>query len=292
MIKSMTGFGRSEYMSDDLNVIVEVKTLNSKHIDSLVKIPKAFSEKEIEIRNLLEKHLERGKIIISIDYLNKGVINQPQVINEQLFKMYYNKLRGIAQELSDEKAEIFRLALYLPEVIAPEISNNEDLKNWSVIEKKIYEAIKLCDDFRIEEGRILAKELFDYIKEIENLLVLVDKLDPERIEQIRSRIQNNLKELIPDTEYDKNRFEQELIYYLEKMDMSEEKVRLRSHLDYFISELSSNKSNGKKLNFISQEIGREINTIGSKASYAPITRNVVLMKDSLEKIKEQLLNIL
>jgi len=292
MIKSMTGFGRSEYFSDDLNIIVEIKSLNSKHLDSMVKIPKVFSEKEIEVRNLLEKHLERGKIILSIDYQNKGMTNQPQVINEQLFKMYYKKLQGIARELSDEKAEIFRLALYLPDVIAPEITNDEDLKYWSLVEEKIGEAIKLCDDFRTQEGRTLAKDFIEYIKDIDRLLVLIDELDPERIEQIRLRIENNLKELIPDNEYDKNRFEQELIYYLEKMDMSEEKVRLKSHLDYFISELNSNKSNGKKLNFISQEIGREINTIGSKANYAPITRHVVLMKDSLEKVKEQLLNIL
>jgi len=292
MIKSMTGFGRSELFSEDLNVIVEIKSLNSKHLDSLIKIPKIFSEKEIEIRNMIEKHLERGKIILSIDYQNKNLSNQPQVINEHLLKAYYYKLQKIATDLSDEKADILRLAMYLPDVVSPEILNGIDTENWVIVQNKIKEAIKLCDEFRIKEGGVLAEELKNYIRSIGNHLDKVDKLDPERIEQVRSRIQQNISELLPDLEYDRNRFEQELIYYLEKLDISEEKVRLKSHLDYFITELNSRQSNGKKLNFIAQEIGREINTIGSKAGHAGITRNVVLMKDHLERIKEQLLNIL
>ncbi len=292
MIKSMTGFGRSEFLSEDLNIIVEIKSLNSKNLDFLIKIPKVFSEKEIEIRNLLEKNLERGKIILSIDYQNKDINNSPQVINEPLFKAYYKKLQQISEELSDKKADIFRLAMYLPEVISPEISNGIDAEKWELVLEKIREAIKLCDDFRINEGQTLAEELRKYIMAIEKHLKKIDELDPERIDQIRTRIKKNLTELISDHEYDPNRFEQELIYYLEKLDISEEKVRLKSHLDYFLSELDVNESNGKKLNFISQEIGREINTIGSKANHVNITRHVVHMKDHLEKIKEQLLNIL
>ncbi|MBR9999830.1 MAG: YicC family protein [Cyclobacteriaceae bacterium] len=292
MIKSMTGFGRSEFLSDDLNIIVEIKTLNSKNLDFLMKIPKIFSEKEIEIRNILEKRLERGKIIFSIEYQNKDVNNQQQVINEQLFKAYYLKLQDMADELSAEKSELFRLAMYLPEVISPEIANGIDPEKWTLVLDKINEAIILCDDFRIQEGRILSKEFIKYITSIEQYLNEVDTLDPDRIEQIRTRIHKNLSELIPEQEYDKNRFEQELIYYLEKLDISEEKVRLKSHLDYFLSELELAESNGKKLNFIAQEIGREINTIGAKANFVHMTRYVILMKDSLEKIKEQLLNIL
>jgi len=291
MIKSMTGFGRTESFSEELNVVVEVKSLNSKYFDTIIKMPKVFSEKEIEIRNLLEKYLVRGKIALNIDYQNKSTGSQPQVINRSLLNKYYKELNSMAVELSDEKADIFRIALYLPDVISPEITNEEE-KNWNTLKSKIIEAVEFCDAFRTQEGENLRQELKKYIQEIEKSIVKVDTLDPERIDQIRNRIRINLKELIPDNEYDENRFEQELIYYIEKLDISEEKVRLKGHLDYFSQELNTEKSNGKKLNFISQEIGREINTIGSKANYAPITRHVVLMKDSLEKIKEQLLNIL
>ena len=290
MIKSMTGFGRAESFTEDLNIVVEVKSLNSKFFDTIIKMPKIFSEKEIEVRNILERSLIRGKISVAIDYQNKNTGNQPQVINKSLLSKYYNELNTLAIELSDDKADIFRLALYLPEVISPEIRNEEGT-NWEVVKSIMIEAIDYCDVFRTQEGENLSNELVTYVGEIKKSLIEIDKLDPERIAQIRERIKSNLVELIPDNNYDENRFEQELIYYLEKLDISEEKVRLKGHLDYFLDEMNSPESNGKKLNFISQEIGREINTIGSKANYAPITRNVVLMKDNLEKIKEQLLNI-
>jgi uncharacterized protein (TIGR00255 family) len=291
MIKSMTGFGRAESFTEDLNIVVEVKSLNSKFFDTIIKMPKAFSEKEIEVRNILEKSLVRGKISVAIDYQNKTTGSQPQVINKSLLTKYYNELNSLATKLSDDKADIFRLALYLPDVISPEISNDE-IANWEIIKSVMIEAIDYCNVFRTQEGKNLSKELTTYIEEIDKSLGEIDKMDPERIIQIRDRIKSNLAELIPENNYDENRFEQELIYYLEKLDISEEKVRLKGHLDYFLIEMNSPESNGKKLNFISQEIGREINTIGSKANYAPITRNVVLMKDSLEKVKEQLLNIL
>lgn len=287
----MTGFGRAESFSEDLNIVVEVKSLNSKFFDTIIKMPKTFSEKEIEVRNILEKSLIRGKISVTIDYQNKTTGSQPQVINKSLFTRYYNELNNLATELSDEKADIFRLALYLPDVISPEISNDESA-NWEIIKSVLIESIDYCNLFRAQEGENLSSELTTYIGEINKSLGEIDKLDPERIEQIRDRIKSNLIELIPDNNYDENRFEQELIYYLEKLDISEEKVRLKGHLDYFLDEMNSPESNGKKLNFISQEMGREINTIGSKANYAQITRSVVLMKDSLEKVKEQLLNIL
>jgi uncharacterized protein (TIGR00255 family) len=204
---------------------------------------------------------------------------------------YYTELKSIAIELSDDKADIFRMALYLPDVISPEIGGEED-KNWDIFKLKILEAIEYCDTFRKEEGHHLLQELKTYIRNIEESVEAIDKLDPERIDNIKTRIKTSLKELIPENEYDENRFEQELIYYLEKLDINEEKVRLKGHLEYFLKALNSDDSNGKKLNFISQEIGREINTIGSKANYAEITRYVVLMKDNLERIKEQLLNIL
>jgi uncharacterized protein (TIGR00255 family) len=291
MIKSMTGFGRAEYFTEDLNIVVEVKSLNSKYFDTLVKMPKFFTEKEIEVRNLLEKYLVRGKVSVNIEYQNKETGTQPQAINKPLMRRYYNELKTLADELSDENANIFRIAMYFPDVISPEFGIEEE-KNWDILKSKIMEAIKQCDNFRTEEGNHLGKELEGYIQDIEKSVFKIDDLDPERIDKIKERIKLSLKELIPDNEYDENRFEQELIYYIEKLDISEEKVRLKGHLEYFLNELYSETSNGKKLSFIGQEIGREINTIGSKANYAPITRHVVLMKDNLERIKEQLLNIL
>lgn len=287
----MTGFGRSESFTENLNIVVEIKSLNSKYFDPLVKMPKVFSNKEMEVRNLLERFLIRGKISINIDYQNKVTGTQPQVINKPLFNRYYHELKSLTEEVSDDKADIFRLTMYMPDVITPEIGFDEE-ENWEECKKSIIEAIERCDVFRKNEGDHLARELETYIKEIERSIIKIDELDPKRIEDIKDRIMTNLKELIPDNEYDRNRFEQELIYYIEKLDISEEKVRLRGHLEYFLNELSSEVSNGKKLNFISQEIGREINTIGSKANYATITREVVLMKDNLERIKEQVLNIL
>ncbi len=292
MIKSMTGFGRAEHSTDDLALIVEIKSLNSKYLDTSIKIPKVFSEKEIPLKNLLEKKLERGKISLNIDYQNKSQEQVPQIVNESLFKGYYANLKKIADELNDDKADIFRITLFLPEVIASGLDNEKDMANWDIIEKKINEAIEKCDQFRLEEGAKLGREFKTYINNIVDYLEMIDNLDPERIELIRSRIESNIQNLIPEGDYDQNRFEQELLYYIEKLDISEEKVRLKTHLDYFIAELDNEGSNGKKLNFISQEIGREINTIGSKANYAPITKYVVLMKENLEKIKEQMLNIL
>ena len=288
----MTGFGRAEFLSEEINIIVEVKSLNSKYLDALIKMPKAFSEKEIEVRGILEKNLSRGKISINIDYQNKIKGSQPQVINQRLFEQYYSQLKEIADNLSDDRADIFRLAMYLPDVVSPDVTGNNEIENWDLLRSKITEAVNQCDEFRRSEGSKLMDELILNIRQIDEYLVQIAKLDPERSEHIQKRLHNNLTELIPEGEYDKNRFEQELIYYLEKLDVNEEKVRLKSHLDYFLSELKLSTSNGKKLNFISQEIGREINTIGSKANYAPITKIVVLMKDNLEQIKEQLLNIL
>ena len=214
----MTGFGRAESFSEDLNIVVEVKSLNSKFFDTIIKMPKAFSEKEIEVRNILEKSLVRGKISVAIDYQNKTTGSQPQVINKPLLTKYYNELNSLATKLSDDKADIFRLALYLPDVISPEISNDE-IANWEIIKSVMIEAIDYCNVFRTQEGKNLSKELTTYIEEIDKSLGEIDKMDPERIIQIRDRIKSNLTELIPENNYDENRFEQELIYYLEKLDI-------------------------------------------------------------------------
>ena len=292
MIKSMTGFGREERITDEVSIIVEIKTLNSKNFDLLTRIPKTFSEKEVEIRNMLEKHLQRGKISINIEYQNNSKSSIPQAINRQLFINYYTQLKEMSMDVNAKDDDLFRIALFMPDVIVPDINPSGEVAYWPLLKEVIQEAIYRCDEFRINEGLSLESEFQQYIHSIEQNLKEIEILDPERIEQIKVRIKTSLQELMADTEWDKNRFEQELIYYIEKLDISEEKVRLQNHLTYFLYELGNDNSNGKKLNFISQEIGREINTIGSKANYSAITQKVVLMKDSLEKIKEQLLNIL
>jgi uncharacterized protein (TIGR00255 family) len=292
MIKSMTGFGRAEVDNDRLKVVVEIKTLNSKFLDINIKLPKVFSEKEIEIRNLISRLLNRGKVNILVDYQGKGDDNKTQMINEELFKTYYNKLKSLAEGMDDKTTDLFRMSLLMPEVLDTE--NRDDLQeaNWKDVLLTIEDSIRKCDEFRSEEGKTLEKEFKEYVKNIEDNLNEIEKIDPIRIDEIRTRIRGNINDLLPDIEVDENRFEQELIYYIEKLDISEEIVRLRSHLEHFKNTMDTSQSNGKKLNFISQEIGREINTIGSKANYAPIQKFVVIMKDELEKIKEQLLNIL
>lgn len=292
MIKSMTGFGRVEAENDKLRVITEVKSLNSKFLDISLKLPKLYSSREIEVRNLLAKILGRGKINLLVECQPKIINDDSQIINEDLLKTYYRKLKSLATELEDNNADLFRMAILMPDVLDTESVSDQDNENWMEIFKSVEEAARKCDDFRMEEGKRIDSELRTYIENIDNYLDEIEKLDPQRIEEIKKRIRTNLNDILPGIEIDENRFEQELIYYIEKLDISEEDIRLQSHLSHFLAELDSAQSNGKKLAFISQEIGREINTIGSKANYAAIQKFVISMKEELEKIKEQLLNIL
>jgi uncharacterized protein (TIGR00255 family) len=291
MILSMTGFGKGERIDGDYTLSVEVRSLNSKFFDCQLKLPKEFSIMEIEIRRIIEQRLERGKISVGIDFLTKNVSLDTQLVNEGLFTSYYQILRDLAQKVNDSNADIFKIALYLPDVLNPMLSKSTDEIS-GIVEETLIEALDKCLDYRIEEGKKLASGLRENIYNIDENLQQIEMLDPERIEQVKSRINKNIKELIPRESFDQNRFEQELIYYIEKLDISEEKTRLKSHLEYFLKAMDADESSGKKLNFISQEIGREINTIGSKANYVAIQRHVVSMKEELEKIKEQLLNIL
>ncbi|MFC2124947.1 YicC/YloC family endoribonuclease [Bacteroidota bacterium] len=292
MIKSMTGFGRGEVDNDRLKAVVEIKSLNSKFLDINIKLPKVFSEKEIEVRNLLSKVLNRGKVNVLIDYHYKVIDRKTQIINEELFKTYYSKLKTMADDMDDKTADLFRMSLLMPDVLDIDSGDDPDQVNWNDVLLTIEDSARKCDEFRLAEGKTLEKEFKVYIQSIEANLEEIENIDPNRIDEIKTKIRGNLNELLPEVEVDENRFEQELIYYIEKLDISEEEVRLRSHLDHFKKTLDSDQSNGKKLNFISQEIGREINTIGAKANYAPIQKYVIAMKDELEKIKEQLLNIL
>lgn len=292
MNKSMTGYGQARYEDENYSISVEVKTLNSKFLDVGVRMPKSFNDKEILVRNLISEKLERGKVSLILEYSNKEDTTVRVNINEQLFKEYYEKLKTLSEVVESASDDLFKMAVQFPEVIKTieDDSNNE--KEWKVIFSTLKKAVDNCNDFREKEGAVLSINIKTYIQSIENNLNEIVKLDPLRVERIRSRLNGNLKEFANREELDVNRLEQELIYYIEKLDISEEKVRLASHLNYFLEILTNEKSLGKKMNFIAQEIGREINTIGSKSNDAAMQKLVVNMKEELEKIKEQVLNIL
>lgn len=288
----MTGYGLSSLETDTLSISAEIKSLNSKFQDINLKLPREFAEKELEIRNALANTLERGKIGLFVNIERKGEVKPPVVVNKELIKKYYKDLKETADMLGASDADLLKIALQMPKAINGEVENEDSAKEWEQIAKVIHEAIKKCEEFRMDEGTTLEGKLESYIHKIDSLLKSVDGADPQRIKNVRDKIQNHLAEYDLTEQVDKNRFEQELIYYIEKLDISEEKVRLKSHLQYFLEAMKSKDANGKKLGFIAQEIGREINTIGSKANDASIQRFVVEMKEELERIKEQSLNIL
>ena len=289
----MTGFGQGQGQKEGFLVNVEVRCLNSKFLDANIRLPKQLQDRELEVRNLLNAHLVRGKVNLLIELSYENAVDEKQMINHQLFKAYYYDFEKLAEEVSAAKDDLFRLALHSPEVLTgSEKDENLIAKEWEVTKSFLLEALKRCNNFREKEGATLERELNSYIGNIDDFLSQIKTLDPERVNVIRERLEGHQKELLESDEFDKNRFEQEMIYYIEKLDISEELVRLKSHLDYFREVMSEKDSQGKKLGFISQEIGREINTIGSKANFAPVQKLVVCMKDELEKIKEQLLNII
>jgi len=290
MIKSMTGYGKAECELKDRKVVIEIKSLNSKNLDLYTKIPGIYREKELEIRNLISKKLLRGKVEFIL-YYEVTDDNKATTINSNVVKSYVHQLKSIAKELDLNAEQILQMAIRLPDTLNSD-KDEIDENDWSVIIKTIEKALNQLDEFRIQEGAYLNKDMEMRIARIEELKNEIAPFEINRTEKVRTRLRENLNNLTNDNEYDKNRFEQELIYYLEKLDITEEKVRLTNHCNYFIEMLNEKESNGKKLGFISQEIGREINTIGSKANDSDIQKLVVLMKDELEKIKEQMLNIL
>jgi len=288
----MTGYGSSKYSNEGLIINVEVKTLNSKYLDLNLRVPKAFNEKELEIRNLVNSTLERGKVSLSIDFANESLAEQKQTYNEELFVKYYNDLKKLANKVIASDGDLFRIALSSPDVIVNTGEQGLDSNQWDLIRSQVVNALDQCNEFRNKEGAIIEEKFRSYTSIIKENLQAVEKLDPNRVERIKDRIKGNLMEFVEEEGLDKNRLEQELVYYIEKLDITEEKVRLSNHLDHFSEVLDDEKSLGKKLGFISQEIGREINTIGSKANDSEIQKHVVNMKEELEKIKEQVLNIL
>lgn len=286
----MTGFGKVTAELPSKKVTVEIKALNSKQLDLSTRIPSIYKEKEMQIRSLLLQSLERGKVEFNIfvEYIGKDT---PTQINLAAVENYYNQIKDIADRLNiGLPADWFQTLLRMPDVIKTEAQEvNEE--EWNVVEKAIKEAIRHLCDFRIQEGAMLQKLFEQKIANIARLLSDVELYEKERIEKIKARIMDNL-EKIAGQDYDKNWFEQEMIYYIEKLDVNEEKNRLDNHLKYYISTMESGHGQGKKLGFIAQEMGREINTLGSKSNHAEMQKLVVQMKDELEQIKEQVLNVL
>jgi uncharacterized protein (TIGR00255 family) len=292
MIKSMTGYGLAGFEDDNYVVSVEVKTLNSKFLDLSIRSPKQFSDKELEIRNLVSAVLERGKVNLNLDFSYKSFEEMPVAVNEGLFLSYYKTYQSLAQKVDTGTSDLFKLALQSPQVLNSNVEKKTDTDEWEIVKKTIEKALRNCDAFRKDEGNTLESKFLENLAVIREGLETVKTQDPERKSRIRERIKGNFRDWMEENSFDQNRLEQELIYYFEKIDITEEIVRLESHLDYFEKNLRDGDSQGKKLGFISQELGREINTIGSKANDAMIQRSVVVMKDELEKIKEQSLNIL
>lgn len=290
MIQSMTGFGKVTTELPSKKVTVEIKALNSKQLDLSTRIPSIYREKEMQIRSLLLQQIERGKVEFNIFIENIGKDSATQ-INQNAIENYYNQIKTIADNLNMPlPADWFQTLLRMPEVIKTEIQELDE-NEWHTIELAIKKAISQLTDFRTQEGAMLQKLFEQKIANIAQLLTEVEKYEKERLEKIKLRIMDNL-EKIAGQDYDKNRFEQEMIYYIEKLDVNEEKTRLDNHLKYFISTMNTGHAQGKKLGFIAQEIGREINTLGSKSNHAEMQQIVVQMKDELEQIKEQVLNVL
>jgi len=291
MIRSMTGYGKAECLLPDKKLTIEVRTLNSKQLDTNTRLPSFYKEKEIEIRQMIAGTLDRGKVECSLFYeLSEEATSG--IINESVVKSYYEQLYRISGELGLEASlELLTTVMRMPDTIRNEKASLEE-KEWDAVKDGLQQALSQVNGFRHQEGESLDRDLRERVSAISKKLTGIESLEAERMTRIRERIGNNLAESLKKEELDENRFEQELIYYLEKFDISEEKVRLSNHCSYFLETMETDGPVGKKLGFISQEMGREINTLGSKANHADIQRFVVEMKDELERIKEQILNVL
>ena len=300
MIQSMTGYGRVEFNLKNKNFTVEIKSLNSKTTDFNLKIPVIYRNKEIILRKILSEKLKRGKVELSI-WFEKTQTNTPYEFDKKLILKYYKQLNSIKQDLGlkannlknffcQNNIDLMPIILKMPDVL---IKKDEKVEKdeWIEIEKNVHDALDKLIAFREDEGKMLYKDISIRINLIKTLITELERFESQRVEKIKSNIKSKLATLEIQN-IDQNRLEQELIYYLEKLDITEEKVRLNAHIDYFLECLDTDSSNGKKLTFISQEIGREVNTLGSKSNNSDMQKIVVQMKDELEKIKEQLLNIL
>tara|TARA_R110002073_G_scaffold216229_2_gene376480 strand:+ start:45300 stop:46166 length:867 start_codon:yes stop_codon:yes gene_type:complete len=288
MIQSMTGYGKSVLQLSNKKVTIEVKSLNSKNLDLNVRIPSYYREKELGVRKELASHLVRGKVDFSI-WVEMTADETSTIVNKGVVGEYMQQLRNVVQTGSSDDVELLKMAVRMPDALKTE-REELDENEWNEINNHIQEAIKEIIQYRVDEAASLEDDFKLRVTNIQSYLEEVKSLDTDRIDEVKVRLQKAISDL--KVEVDENRFEQELIYYLEKLDINEEKVRLANHLEYFLKELDTSDSNGKKLGFIIQEMGREINTIGSKANFAPMQKAVIQMKNELEKIKEQILNVL
>jgi len=286
----MTGFGKSTGTYKEKKITIEIKSLNSKQFDTTIKMPSLYREKELHLRTLLANKLWRGKIDLNV-HVESAEADKKVGINHELAEFYIKDIKKLGKEVDlPLDSSLLRTVLNIPEVLYHE-KQDLDQEEWDAMEKLIGEAIEKLISFRKSEGESLARDITSRINEIESLRKQVEKHLPERLDQVRERLQKNVKDIIEQDKIEQNRFEQEIVYYLEKLDITEEHTRLEGHCKYFLETIKGEGQVGKKLGFITQEIGREINTMGSKANYVAIQKLVVLMKDELEKIKEQLLNI-
>lgn len=286
MIHSMTGFGKAFVQLPLKKITIEIKSLNSKNLDLSVRLPQQYKEKELEVRNVIAQRLERGKIECSV-YIEVTGEETSSTINAPIVKAYIDQMRAIIPDA--DATELMKMAVRMPDSLKVERCELDE-EEWKKIQIILNEALDNIVSFRNQEGAKLQNDFEKRINNIRTLMNEVETYEEERINAVKERLRQGLEEL--KVNIDQNRFEQELIYYIEKLDINEEKVRLTNHLDYFIETMSGNEANGRKLGFISQEMGREINTMGSKSNHAKMQKCVVLMKDELEKIKEQVLNIL
>lgn len=291
MIKSMTGFGKSEFEINNKKITIEIKSLNSKQADISTRIPALYREKEIDMRREITDQLVRGKIDLSIYVENLGETSNA-IINEAIVKNYFENLSKLSNDLELPVNEsILQIIMRLPDSVKVQYEQLEE-EEWEILLANIRKALVQVGQFRLQEGTALEKDLLANIDAIQSLLKAVEPFEQQRIETIKNRLTDSLDSLRLNGTVDHDRFEQELIFYLERLDFNEEKVRLVNHCKYFLETMKDSEPNGKKLSFITQEIGREINTIGSKANESNIQRLVVQMKDALEKVKEQVLNVL
>jgi uncharacterized protein (TIGR00255 family) len=287
----MTGYGRVVNEFELRTITVEVRSLNSKFGDVKIKMPQTYREKELEVRKIITEKLQRGKIDVLIEVISSEG-DEDVKINRSLFKRYMQELQSTCEELSYDAPDLVSSVMRLPNVVVPNMAAISE-ESWAELKQTIIQAVDTLTQFRLDEGRVLETDFQLRIQYIQEGLTKIPSYEMTRITKLKDRLRQNLEKVDLKEGYDENRFEQEIIFYLEKMDITEEKVRLAQHCEYFLKELNSNKgTKGKKLNFICQEIGREINTIGSKANSSDIQQIVVQMKDDLEKIKEQLANIL
>lgn len=291
MTQSMTGYNKLSFSYAEKTIHIEIKTLNSKHLDISTRIPSIYKTKELVIRELIHRNLVRGKIEFNI-FVDMGGASQAAKINQELFVEYYNQLKGLSTNANiPMDSDVFSIITRFPDIMKQEREEIED-EEWNAILGKTEEALEMVTQYRKDEGLSLEKDVLGSTQRINKLIDDIIPFEEARITNVRARLMASLEKLIDKSKIDEGRFEQELTFYLEKLDINEEKVRLRNHCEYFIENLKSDIPSGKKLGFIAQEMGREINTLGSKANDLEIQKIVVEMKDELEKIKEQILNIL